>query len=74
MPATTANINQLRAAVEATFRDRGFKQAGIRMSVQISNATLTPTFTITAGTRYRRGELDIVGLERTRRESILRFS
>jgi outer membrane protein insertion porin family len=74
MPATTNNINGLRASVEDVFRRSGFKKAGIRMSVEPSGSTLAPVFTITAGTRYRRGELDIVGLERTRHESVLRFA
>ena len=73
LPATTANINRLRAGVEDIFRRRGFKEAGIRMSVDSSGSNLLPVFTIDAGTRYRRGELEIVGLQRTRRDSILRF-
>jgi outer membrane protein assembly factor BamA len=74
MPATTNNVNGLRASVEHIFRRSGFKEAGIRMSVEPSGSTLVPVFTITAGTRYRRGGLEIVGLQRTRRDSILRFA
>lgn len=74
MPATTNNINGLRASVENIFRRRGFKEAGIRMGVETSGSALVPVFTITAGTRYRRGDLEVVGLQRTRRDSVMRFA
>lgn len=73
-PATTANINGLRSAVESLYQERGYPNAAVRMAVAIEGGGVTPEFGVDPGRQYRLGELQVVGLERTRPEGIARFT
>jgi len=76
LPATTANINGLRADVEKVFTTRGYNKVSISMAMDTKSAgkRLHPVFTIKPGIRYRRGGLEIDGIQRTRPEAIRRFA
>ncbi len=75
LPATTANINGLRADVEKVFTTRGYTKVSISMAMDTKSETkrLHPVFTIHPGIRYRRGGFEIDGIRRTRPEAIHRF-
>jgi outer membrane protein assembly factor BamA len=72
LPATTANINGLRADVEKVFTTRGYTKVSISMAMDTKSETkrLHPVFTIHPGIRYRRGGFEIDGIRRTRPEAI----
>jgi outer membrane protein insertion porin family len=65
-PATTANLNAMRAAVEEKVISRGYPDASIRMSHALTVDQFIPEFGIDLGTRVRLNRLRIEGLERTR--------
>jgi outer membrane protein assembly complex protein YaeT len=69
-PADTENINALRLEVTEYYRGRGFVNAKVRMSVEISNGFVHPKFSIVEGKQFRLGEVSFEGLEKTNPERI----
>jgi outer membrane protein insertion porin family len=64
-PATTANLNALRVAVEQWFAREGFQFATVRFDSRQSGGRLTPLFEIQARQRFLLGTVDFDGLKRT---------
>ncbi len=71
-PATTANINAMRQAVEEQIARRGYPDAKVLMGQSIAAGSFTPEFSIELGTRVKLRQLRVTGLVRTAEERILR--
>ena len=71
-PATTANLNSLRSAVEQVFLSRGYPDAKISMANSLAAAAFTPEFTVELGTRVRLRHLAADGFKRTNPQRIER--
>lgn len=71
-PATTANLNELRLAMETAFASRGYPDASIRMGRRLENRRFIPEFDIDLGVRVRLREVAATGLVRTRESRVLR--
>jgi outer membrane protein insertion porin family len=72
-PASTANLNALRQAVEDAFLSRGYPDAKIRMSRKPAEGNVfLPAFEIDLGTRVRLVEIKTEGLERTHPSRVTR--
>lgn len=70
--ATTANLNELRLAMETAFTSRGYPDAHIRMGSRLESNKFIPVFEFDLGVRVRLREVAVVGLERTREDRVLR--
>ena len=71
-PATTANLNAMRSAVEEAFLSRGYAEAKLTMSSSLAAAAFIPVFTVEAGSRVRLRQLTADGLQRTNPQRIQR--
>lgn len=71
VPATTANINQIRSITEALYRKNGYPDAQIRVSGEAVNGTFQPELSVQLGERYRLHKLTVEGLEKTRESRVL---
>jgi len=71
-PATTANLNKLRLAMETAFTSRGYPDAYIRMGSRLENNRFIPVFDFDLGVRVRLLEVKSEGLARTRENRALR--
>ena len=69
-PASTENVNGLRAAVEEAFTSRGYPDAKITMIHRLGRKTYFPHFVIDLGTRVKLLEVKMDGLVRTTPERI----
>jgi len=69
-PATTANVNETRLAVSEYYRARGFVDAKVRMRIEVITRSVVPQFEVVQGRRFRLGEVDFTGLERTNPERV----
>ncbi len=63
--ATTANLNEMRAAAEAVFVSTGYPDAKITMGQVIDSTRFIPQFHIDLGKRVRLHRVNIEGLEKT---------
>ena len=72
LPATTANLNAMRNAVENAFRKAGFPDVKVAMASRIESPKFIPEFTITKGNRVRLRHLTATGFEKTNPERIRR--
>jgi len=70
-PATTANLNELRLAMETAFTSRGYPDAVIRMGRNLENDRFIPVFDFDLGIRVRLLEVEAEGLERTRESRVI---
>lgn len=64
-PATTPNLNAIRARVVDAYREAGFIRATVRMSLDEGERIVTPRFTVERGQRYKLRNVDFTGLEKT---------
>ncbi len=64
-PASTQNVNGLRAAVEEAFTSRGYPDAKITMTRHLGQETYFPDFVIDLGTRVKLLDVKMDGLVRT---------
>ncbi len=64
-PATTGNLNTMRAAVEKIFNSTGYPNAKITMGRSLMAGHFIPEFTIDLGKRVRLDQVHIEGIERT---------
>jgi outer membrane protein assembly factor BamA len=71
-PATTANLNSMRAAVEEAFLSRGYADAKITMASSLATPAFIADFTIEQGTRVRLRHVAADGFERTNPQRIQR--
>ena len=71
-PATTANLNELRLAMETAFTSRGYPDANMRMGRRLENNRFIPVFDFDLGERVRLLEVKTKGLVRTRESRALR--
>ncbi len=71
-PATTANLNSLRVAMEAAFISRGYPDADLRMRKELDGSLFIPIFDFDLGVRVRLQEIRVTGLERTRESRVMR--
>ncbi|MFU8892584.1 MAG: outer membrane protein assembly factor [Luteolibacter sp.] len=71
-PATTANLNELRLAMETAFTSRGYPDARMRMGSRLEGSRFIPVFDFDLGLRVRLREVTTQGLERTRENRVLR--
>lgn len=71
-PATTANLNELRLAMETAFTSRGYPDARIRMGQRLENNRFIPVFNFDLGVRVRLLEVKAQGLVLTREGRALR--
>ena len=69
-PASTRHSNAMRLAAEETAISRGYPDATIRMGSALENGRFIPEFGVDLGTRVKLRQLEITGLEITRRERI----
>ncbi len=63
--ATTANLNEMRNAVEQAFLSRGYPDAKITMGRTLSTSYFIPDFYIDLGTRVRLDNVRTEGLQKT---------
>ncbi|MBK1881332.1 BamA/TamA family outer membrane protein [Luteolibacter pohnpeiensis] len=70
-PATTANLNKLRAAVSEAFISRGYPDAIVRMGRTLQPAKFIPNFEIDLGTRVKLLNVEVEGLESTDPERVI---
>ncbi len=61
-PATTGNLNAMRAAVDEAFISRGYPDAKITMGRMLAEARFIPEFSIDLGKRVRLNEVRTEGL------------
>jgi len=68
-PATTTEINLIRATVEKHYRKNGFQFAEVDMEILHKDGSTQLTFRVTPGRQFRVGNFEIVGNEevKTRR-------
>jgi outer membrane protein assembly complex protein YaeT len=71
VPATTANINQVRSVTEALYRKHGYPDAQIRVSGEPVNGKFLPELSVQLGERYRLSEVTVTGLEKTKASRVL---
>jgi outer membrane protein insertion porin family len=71
-PATTANLNAMRSAVEDAFLSRGYPEAKLSMVYALAAAAFIPEFSAELGTRVRLRHLTADGLKRTNPQRIQR--
>lgn len=71
-PATTANLNSLRLAMETAFTSRGYPDVNIRMGSRLQGSQFTPVFEFDLGLRVRLKEIQFTGLKRTREKRVMR--
>ncbi len=71
LPATTANINQVRSITEALYRKHGYSDAQIRVSGEAIHGKFQPELSIQLGKRYQLREVTVVGLEKTNESRVL---
>ena len=71
-PATTANLNAMRSAVEAAFLSRGYPDAKISMGRALASPDFIPEFTAELGSRVRLRHLTADGFQRTNPQRIQR--
>lgn len=64
-PATTANLNSMRSAVENAFLSRGYPEAKISMTNTLDSPTFIPEFSAELGSRVRLRHLSADGVQRT---------
>jgi outer membrane protein insertion porin family len=69
-PATTGNVNRMRAAVTESFTGSGYPDARIQMLRTLEGDRFIPNFIIEPGERVRLGQIGIEGLERTSRSRV----
>ncbi|HSP42320.1 MAG TPA: BamA/TamA family outer membrane protein [Luteolibacter sp.] len=69
-PASTRHINAMRLAAEELAISRGYPDARIRMGRSLENGRFIPEFGVDLGGRVKLRQLDITGLEITRRVRI----
>lgn len=69
-PATTGNLNAMRAAVEEAFLSRGYPDAKITMGRLLVAATFAPRFSIDLGVRVRLNQVHTEGLVITNPERV----
>jgi outer membrane protein assembly factor BamA len=69
-PASTRHINAMRLAAEELAISRGYPEARIRMGRSLENGRFIPEFGVDLGGRVKLRQLEITGLEITRRERI----
>lgn len=65
-PATTAQINQLRLAVEEELRKAGYAQAEVRMGWHVQGGRFIPEIQVRIGKQYVVRDFVLSGLKRTR--------
>jgi outer membrane protein assembly complex protein YaeT len=70
--ATTANLNEMRLAVEEAFISRGYPDAKIRISRTIATPSYIPGISIDLGVRVKLLNVRVEGLERTSPDRVLR--
>lgn len=70
--ASTQNLNAMRVAVEESVASSGYPDAVVQMSRKLQGNEFVPEFSIVLGVRVRLGSVDVKGLERTKRERIVR--
>lgn len=70
-PATTPNLNSVRARVVEAYEEAGFLRAKVRMSVRREGLQMTPAFTIERGQRFKLRDIHVAGLEKTHPERVL---
>jgi outer membrane protein assembly complex protein YaeT len=71
LPATTANINQVRSITEELYRKHGYTEAQIRVSGAAVNGKFQPELSIQLGERYRLNAVTVAGLEKTKESRVL---
>jgi len=71
-PATTANLNELRLAMETAFTSRGYPDVSIRMGRELRGSRFVPIFDFDLGVRVRLHDVRVEGLVKTRENRVLR--
>jgi outer membrane protein insertion porin family len=71
VPASTANINQIRSITEALYRKNGYPNAQIRVSGEAVDGVFQPELSVELGERYRLSDVTVVGLEKTKASRVL---
>ena len=71
VPATTANINQIRSITEALYRKHGYSNAQIRVSGEPVDGVFQPELSVQLGARYQLSDITVVGLEKTNASRVL---
>jgi len=66
LPADTANVNGLRAAVETYYRKRGFTKSKVLLTSRLEGGRFIPGLIIEEGKSYQLGHLTFDGLMKTR--------
>lgn len=64
-PATTPNLNAIRARVVDAYQEAGFLRAKVRMTVMRNGLQMTPVFNVQRGQRLRLRDVRVTGLEKT---------
>lgn len=64
-PATTANLNAMRNAVEDSFRHAGFPDAKVAMASRVESPKFIPEFSVTQGSRVKLRHLTATGFDIT---------
>lgn len=72
LPATTANLNGMRSAVEDSFRSSGFPDAKVAMASRIETPKFFAEFTITQGVRVKLRHLTVGGFTKTNPDRVTR--
>ncbi|BCX50124.1 outermembrane surface antigen protein [Haloferula helveola] len=70
-PATTPNLNSVRARVSEQYQAAGFLRAKIRMGIEREGLQLTPVFDVTRGQRFKLRNIELAGLGKTDPDRVL---
>jgi outer membrane protein insertion porin family len=70
--ATTAAVNQMRAAVAAAFTSVGYPDSEILMGTSLESPLFIPEFSVNLGNRVRLERVEIEGTKRTNPNRVLR--
>ncbi|MBU6326866.1 MAG: BamA/TamA family outer membrane protein, partial [Verrucomicrobia bacterium] len=71
LPATTANINQMRSEVEKLYRSAGYSDVAIRLGGEPQLGKFVPQISVQVGERHRLNKLTVEGLEKTKESRVL---
>ena len=71
LPATTANINQMRSEVEKLYRSAGYSDVAIRLGGEPRQGKFVPQISVQVGERHRLNKLTVEGLQKTKESRVL---
>lgn len=70
-PATTENVNRIRASITQEYRAIGYPDAAITFTREFGESTLSLPYTLVPGARYQLNRVHVTGLDKTKSSALL---